>query len=409
MPDDYFDSKLNSLKKIITPDKKASCKRSQLPSRYGRLAETLGGELITRSEGTYCLVRTVYESGTRLGRFIFEKPDYSSRLPLSAFNVEEAEGEAFREELLFFDIETTGLGGSGAVAFLIGCGSVVPGGFEVRQYLLPDFSDEAAMLESVLEELSHDKTVVSYNGVAFDMSMIRDRMIVNRVAREIKISGHIDLLHSVRRLFKRRLGDCSLGNVEQELFGFYRDDDIPGYLIPSVYFDWLGSEQLDDMTAVMEHNRRDIFSLYFLVDFIYRVFESEGASLDEVDDIYSLSRIYGRRKRHDKVLSLYSEMEKSASAELEDDILWFNSLAMKRSGQWSEAAQLWQRLAATVGREGYLANLELAKFFEHRQKDIEKALDHTRRAAGLCPDSPPQKNQLEKRYKRLSGKLKLIV
>ena len=309
------------------------------------------------------------------------------------------------DELLFFDIETTGLGGAGAVAFLIGCGSVVSEGFEVRQYLLPDFSDETAMLEKVLEELNPDKTIVSYNGVAFDMSMIRDRMIVNRVARKIKTTGHIDLLHSVRRLFKRRLGDCSLGNVEQELFGFYREDDIPGYLIPSVYFDWLGSEALDDMETVMEHNRWDIFSLYFLINHINRVFQTEGASLDEVDDLYSLSRVYGRRKRNDKVLSLYGEIEKSGPSPLDDDVLWFSSLAMKRTGQWPEAIRVWLRLAETPGREGYRANLELAKYFEHKLKDIEKALNHTRRAFRICPDSPSHKEQLQRRLNRLSEKL----
>jgi len=406
MPDDYFDEKLKSLKKFIVPDKKAGQPRPALPSRYRRLAETLGAELVTRDEGTYCLVRTLYETGSRLGRFVLEKPAFAVHLPLSAFNAMETEGEVSLEELLFFDIETTGLGGTGAVAFLIGCGSVVPEGFEVRQYLLPDFSDETAMLERVLEELSQDKTIVSYNGVAFDMSMIRDRMIVNRVAREIKTTGHVDLLHSVRRLFKRRLGDCSLGNVEQELFGFYREDDIPGYLVPAVYFDWLGSEALDDMEAVMEHNRWDIFSLYFLIILINRVFQTEGASLDKVDDLYSLSRVYGRRKRNDKVLSLYDEIKKGSSKALDEDILWFNSLAMKRSGQWSEAARLWRRLAGTPGREGYQANLELAKYFEHRLKDIEKARGHTRQAVSLCPDSQSQKEQLQRRLNRLSGKLK---
>ena len=204
---------------------------------------------------------------------------------------------------------------------------------------------------------------------------------------------------------KRRMGDCSLGNVEQELFGFFRDDDIPGYLIPSVYFDWLGGERLDDMEAVMEHNRWDIFSLYFLVRLIERVFRTEGASLNEVDDIYSLSRVYGRRKRNDKILDLYGELEKNASGRLGEDMLWFHSLALKRSGQWPEAARLWQNLAETGGREGYLANLELAKYFEHHRKDLEKALDHTRKADGLCPDSRPQKMQLAKRLNRLSHKL----
>ena len=42
-----------------------------------------------------------------------------------------------------------------------------------------------------------------------------------------------------RRLWSDRLADCRLGTVEQHALGFTRDDDLPGALIPSVYFEYL--------------------------------------------------------------------------------------------------------------------------------------------------------------------------
>jgi uncharacterized protein YprB with RNaseH-like and TPR domain len=395
MSSDNISDRLNSLKKhIITTESQTG--GTPLPGRYARMAEELGGKLVTRPEGTYCLLKKFYPEGTVLGDVRLGAAEQDSDFSRSAFTVHEETGEVAVSELLFFDIETTGLGGAGTVAFLVGCGSTVPGGFEVRQYLLPDYTDETAMLEQVLLELSPDKTIVSYNGTAFDLALVRDRMIVNRVAREITTAGHIDLLHSVRRLYKRRL----------ELLGFYREEDIPGYLVPSVYFDWLAEENLEDMASVLEHNRLDIFSLYFLMGLINRVFETEGACLEKVPDIYSLSRIYGRRKRNEKVIELYRSMEQGSSEPLTEDILYFHSLAMKREGRWPEAVGIWRNLSEKTGREGYLANLELAKYFEHREKDVARALDFARKAHRFCPESPSKREQLSKRLERLSLKSK---
>jgi uncharacterized protein YprB with RNaseH-like and TPR domain len=333
-----------------------------------------------------------------------EPTDISSRIALSSFSADEAEGRATLRDLLFFDLETTGLGGAGAVAFLSGCGSVTSEGFEVRQYLLPDYDDEAAVLEQLLEELTDSRTIVSYNGAAFDLNLIRDRMIINRVAREVPHSGHIDLLHSARRLFKRRLGDCTLTNIEREIFGFFREDDIPGYLIPSVYFDWLSSEDLTAMESVLEHNRLDILALYFLLQKVAGIFDSEGSDLDHVQDIYSLSRVYGRRRKLDKVTGMYERMDLEALEPLDEDILWYHSLAFKRSGDWDRAVQLWQSLSDSDSREGYFANIELAKYFEHRVKDIAQAESCARRARKICPYGPRQKTLLDKRLHRLSRK-----
>ncbi|MBD3404313.1 hypothetical protein GF420_15595 [candidate division GN15 bacterium] len=374
------------------------------PERYYRLADTLGGELIDRDSGAYCLVRTLYPWGEPFGSVVLERPDNNAVISRSAFSSHDCDGCAPVPSLLCFDTETTGLGGSGAVAFLIGFGSLTDNGFEVRQYVLPDYSDETAMLEDVLAECTDDRTLVSYNGAAFDVPVVRDRMIINRVSRHFEPAGHIDLLHPTRRLFRRRLRDCTLTNIERELFAFYRDDDIPGYLIPSVYFEWLGEESLEAMEQVLEHNRLDILTLYFLSLHINTVFASEGASLDRADDIHSLSRVFGRRRQHEQVIRLYRSITET-SEKLAGDALLYHSLMLKRSGQMEEAVELWESLLETDSREAYTAAIELAKYCEHRLKDCPRALAYTRRAVELRPDSDAQWALLERRLLRLKTKV----
>jgi uncharacterized protein YprB with RNaseH-like and TPR domain len=405
MGNDSLHSRLDALKHHIEP---ATQQRagSKVPARYQRMAETLGGVLVDHSAGSFCLVRTLYPFGYVFGDSALEEFAGEVSVPLSSFAADEIEGSARLGDLVFFDTETTGLGGAGAVAFLIGCGRLTAEGFEIRQYVLPDYSDEVGMLESALEEFGDERALVTYNGLAFDVNLVRDRLIVNRVGRDIPHAAHIDLLHSARRLFRRRLGDCSLGNVEREVFGFHREDDIPGYLIPNVYFEWLSSEDLTQMTSVLEHNRRDILALYFLLLKVAGVFATEGLELDSVEDIYSLSRVYGRRRRIDRVVSLYERLDQEAApAAVSAEVLLYHATAFKRGGNWSRAVDIWRRLGDMSAPEAFWANLELAKYFEHREKAPETAYQHAQEAQRLCPSGGKQRDDLRRRLSRLRSKL----
>lgn len=395
--------RLNQLKPHLTDSRPPLTGSGTVPPRYSKLAQSLGADLIADPAGLYCLVTKVYPFGSGFGQA--NVPEPGKPLPLSSFEVNHSDEHINLSAAVFFDTETTGLGGVGAVPFLIGCGSVTETGFEVRQYLLPDYSDEAAMLERVLAEFDSSRCLVSYNGRAFDVPLLRDRLIVNRVARDVPFAHHVDLLHSTRRIWRRRLQDCSLTNIEREIFGFFREDDVPGYLVPSVYFDWLGSEETGLLPAVLEHNRWDILTLYVLISRVADILDTQGADLEHVDDMYSLSRFYERRRERDKITELYHRIDEYAPQGTEPEVLWFHSLAFKRQGEWAEAVSIWQRLAESEDRESYWANLELAKYFEHRVKDAAEAYRHARRAVALCPTGGKQRDQVLTRLRRLKNRL----
>ena len=390
---------------IITPQKKKNRSTTGVPEHYTNLAHAMGGELITNHAGAYCMVRTFYPGSYHHGRIKLPDEQFERSMDRSAFAMKELPGSVKVSSLLFVDTETTGLGGSGAVAFLVGCASVTEHGFEVRQYLIPDYSDETAMLEALLEEFSADKTLVTYNGAAFDLPLLRGRMILNRAARELPMADHLDLLHAARRLFKRRLGDCSLTNVERELFEFHREGDVPGYLIPSIYFDWLGSRQFDGLIGVLEHNRLDIVSLWFLAVMVAEAFESEGSTLDAADDLHSLARIYSRRKHHAKVVDLCHRCDEISSGVAKPDVILFQAQAFKRAGDKKQAVSLWRSLSGGENREAYWANLELAMYYEHTAKDYPEALRCAKIAKQVCHYGKSHKDRLIHRIKRLTARI----
>ena len=76
----------------------------------------------------------------------------------------------------FLDTETTGLaGGTGTYAFLIGCGSIEPDGFRVRQFFMRDYGEEASQLHALAEYLERFDVLITYNGKTFDQPLLETR------------------------------------------------------------------------------------------------------------------------------------------------------------------------------------------------------------------------------------------
>jgi len=403
MPGKNLNDKLKRFSSQLT-SRDNSKSQAKYPERYELLADHLHGELVAGPSGCYCLVRTFFPTGYTHGLNELKMEDIGKILPAAAFSIHDGSLSYPLKSMKFLDTETTGLGGSGTVAFLIGMGHLVEEGFEVLQYIIPDFSDEAAMLQDFYETLNVDSTIVSFNGASFDVPVIQDRLIINRVARKLEFGHHLDVLHSARRLFKRRLQDCTLMNLERQLLSFYRTDDIPGYLVPSVYFEWLSSQELSMMSAVLEHNRHDIISLLFLTQLIAEAFVSTGETLEHSEDLHSLSRFFERRKESTKVERIYDRVEESGTEITPDAALHF-ARNFKRTQKFERSVTIWESLVEARSVQGYWACVELAKYHEHQTKEIKTALDYARLASTRNALSDLQIGRLNKRIQRLSKKL----
>ncbi|MDD4797177.1 MAG: ribonuclease H-like domain-containing protein, partial [Eubacteriales bacterium] len=272
------------------------------------------------------------------------------------------------EKTIFLDTETTGLsGGVGTVAFLIGIGYLAGETFVVEQYFMEDYDAENQMLRRLCDRLSQFDTIVSYNGKCFDVPIVNSRSILNRIRQPIDRMAHIDLLHAARRLWKARLGSCSLQNVEREILGVTRQDDIPGSMVPMVFFDYLQTGDMTRMEQVLDHNRQDIQSLYAVLCRLARdIALPQG--LAHADDSYACGRIYEALGDGETALWLYA-----AAGEGNAQALKCRADLLRRRGRDDEAAYCWRRMLEQQ-MLGSLPYEELAKYYEHTQKDYRRAL-----------------------------------
>lgn len=163
------------------------------------------------------------------------------------------------EEFVFLDIETLGL--SSRPVFLIGLGRVSGGTISVRQYLSRSVGEEAATLAAVLPDLEAEgAALVTFNGRAFDVPYIRDRLARHGIRADLAIP-HFDVLHFARGRWRNSLGSCRLGALEEGVLGLAREDDVPSRMVPEFYETYRRTRNPGPLVPVVEHNRQDIVSL----------------------------------------------------------------------------------------------------------------------------------------------------
>lgn len=310
--------------------------------------------------------------------------------------------------LLFIDTETTGLSaGTGVLPFLIGVAWFENGTLWLEQLLLTRLSDEPAMLRWLGGRVANASALVSYNGKAFDWPLIRTRFIMSRVEMP-SVPPHLDLLHCARRAFKHRLDTCRLVEVESELLGFRRIDDVDGADIPSLYWHYLRSGDGTILEPILEHNAHDVVALAALTGFLSRGFA--GCSRD-ADPRLSLGFAQHAARIQDTERAVrFARAAADAGDAVAIDALQLLATVERRRGDPSAAARALEE-ALVVAAPGAAAHLHLglAKLFEHRLRDPERALVHARQVGHAEEESARTKRiaRLEKRIgrrRRASGR-----
>ncbi len=157
------------------------------------------------------------------------------------------------------DIETAGL--SSEALFLVGLLHLGSTGIHIHQFLARDYSEEPALLAESVRLLEEADVWFSYNGRAFDLPYIQDRLRYHRLPA-VKCRRHVDILIQARRQFSGKLQDCKLLSLERELFGRARLADIPGAQIPEAYRRFVSSGDTDQLAIVMQHNQLDLMALW---------------------------------------------------------------------------------------------------------------------------------------------------
>jgi uncharacterized protein YprB with RNaseH-like and TPR domain len=341
------------------------------PPRTARepIERVVGGEVVETGAGSLLVVRRVYPLDHQHGRFTL---DTVLRAPMELLvRLARLDGPTpDPARLLFIDTETTGLsGGTGTYAFLVGTGWVEDDGFVVTQYFMRDLDEEPALLAALAPVLERADALVTFNGGGFDLPLLETRFVLAR-RRWPAMLPHLDLLRPARRVWTACFDDCRLATLERAVLGLTRESDVPGALIPSLYFDWLRSKRASPLARVFAHNRDDILSLAALLGWFAgalgeapSISAAEWAGLGRLWEPVDLDRARGCYRT-----ALDGGLEGEPAQFVRLRLAWWE----KRAARWEAACALWE----TASRHRVFDPRpweELAKFHEHRRRDFAAA------------------------------------
>lgn len=368
----------------------------------------VGGALEETPQGPILVTRRGYPLQHCLGSIPLGVALEASRESLSLLS-RCREQSPRPDRLLYLDTETTGLaGGTGTYPFLVGVGFFEAGSFVVQQYFMRDLDEEPALLSALHGLLLRFEGLVTYNGRAFDLSLLETRFILARRSWP-GVPWHLDLLPAARRLWASRLSDCRLVTVEAHALGVRREDDLPGSLIPHLYFEYLRHRSAALLPKLFAHNRQDILSLAALAGWVSRALaEPERVSLC-AEEYVGLGRLWEPWSSERGREFYRSALARGLSGPERERLLVRLAALAKREERWDEACALWE--AAIAGAAGF--NLcpweELAKYHEHKSRDLSRACRLATEAlsrARVNGAFPPVLERLTHRLARLTRRLR---
>ena len=200
------------------------------------------------------------------------------------------------QDILFFDIETTGFSARSACVYLIGCAYLTTNGWETRQFFAETPDDEADVLQQFFSFAASFPVMVHFNGTTFDVPFLQTRakkfglsFVPASVQHDIykKISPYKNLLH---------LPGCRQKQLE-EFIDIHREDHFNGGELIELYHSYTRQPTKELLDILLLHNREDLEGMTTL----YRVmaiplfFEEQGfspvtLSLEHTEDAFGKAR-----------------------------------------------------------------------------------------------------------------------
>jgi uncharacterized protein len=386
----------------------ASSIRSSPKTKVSQFEDLVDGKRIYNNQGDVVLLERLYPYGSTYGNCEILRP--AEKYEIFKFSSKDRKS-VFSSNQIFIDTETTGLsGGTGTIPFLIGFGFFDCDGFTIKQLFLENPINEMAQLIEFSRDLQKFRTTVTFNGKSFDLPLIKTRFLLNRLENPMESFSHIDLLHISRKIWKKRLTDRSLKELESRIIDFSRNqEDVPGWLIPQIYFDFLRTGDGSQIKNVVYHNEIDIMSMAVL----YQKIESlllRSHEIDDLDhlDIYSIAKMYFQVGEFDRSISLFEKcvFYEDFSTEIKCDIHMTMADIYKKSEQFEKALIHWVDCAEFNSID---ACIEIAKYFEHKVDQANEAIKWTLKALEYVDNSSLPRfekirniNTINKRLNRLS-------
>lgn len=166
-----------------------------------------------------------------------------------------------KENMLFFDIETTGLSPAKDQIYCIGCGFREKDDLIAELFFADSSEEEGAVIDGFIRRLCGFHTMITFNGSTFDIPFLRKKTA--HLQQDIfQNTAHIDLYREARSMRQfLQLRSYKQKNIEQFL-GCFRADQYNGGQLTDLYKRYVIQPDNQTRELLLLHNCEDVKGMF---------------------------------------------------------------------------------------------------------------------------------------------------
>ncbi len=167
------------------------------------------------------------------------------------------------EDIIIFDIETTGFVAEATKLYMIGCAFYKEGKWMITQWFNDDGNSETDIISLFFEFASHYKYLLHYNGDGFDIPYL------TKNASQLNIGYNLDKLVSIDlyKILKPFKDIMHIDNLKQKtlenFIGINRLDKYSGGNLIKIYQEFLMTGNESKKKLLIQHNYEDLEGLMY--------------------------------------------------------------------------------------------------------------------------------------------------
>ena len=171
----------------------------------------------------------------------------------------------FKDDCIFFDIETTGFSPTTSICYLIGTLQKDGDTILTDQFLAIDKKEEKEVLLSFLDVLKDKSTIITFNGMGFDIPFIEAKCKLYGIPFDFSCYQYVDIYKLVSEIkFLLKLPNYKQKTLE-DFLGIHRNDIFSGGELIAVYEEYAHSKSIELESLLLLHNYEDVLGMLDLL------------------------------------------------------------------------------------------------------------------------------------------------
>ena len=202
----------------------------------------------------------------------------------------------FDNQSIFFDIETTGFSPAHASIYMIGCARKQGNYICIDQFFAENPSEEKVIITAFIELLKQYKTIISFNGIGFDIPFLKAKCDNYGIDESFKNFDYLDIFKIVSSFkFLLKLPNYKQKSIE-DFLGISRNDKYNGGELINVYHEYVNNPTDEGFYLLHIHNYEDVLGMIDLLPVLsyFELFQGKYSVLET--DIFEYKAYEGETK-----------------------------------------------------------------------------------------------------------------